>query len=212
MTGTSVLALLGALVVLAAIPSLSVLVVTTRSATLGFHHGALTTLGIVVGDCVFIAIALGGLSLLMTTLGTWAVLIKLLGGAYLIFLGMRLLRGSLRTGLRPSRGGDAQILKPDKTSLFSSFLTGLLITLGDQKATLFYLGFFPAFVDLTTLQFQDVAVILALAVVAVGGVKLIYALMAERISGWLNTAVKRRLNGLAGIVMIAIGLFLILRQ
>lgn len=203
MTGTSVLALLGALVVLAAIPSLSVLVVTTRSATLGFHHGALTTLGIVVGDCVFIAIALGGLSLLMTTLGTWAVLIKLLGGAYLIFLGMRLLR---------SRGGDAQILKPDKTSLFSSFLTGLLITLGDQKATLFYLGFFPAFVDLTTLQFQDVAVILALAVVAVGGVKLIYALMAERISGWLNTAVKRRLNGLAGIVMIAIGLFLILRQ
>jgi threonine/homoserine/homoserine lactone efflux protein len=60
MTGTSVLALLGALVVLAAIPSLSVLVVATRSATLGFHHGALTTLGIVVGDCVFIAIALGG--------------------------------------------------------------------------------------------------------------------------------------------------------
>jgi threonine/homoserine/homoserine lactone efflux protein len=203
MTGTSVLALLGALVVLAAIPSLSVLVVATRSATLGFHHGALTTLGIVVGDCVFIAIALGGLSLLMTALGTWAVLIKLLGGAYLVFLGMRLLR---------SRGGDSQVLKPDKTSLFSSFLTGLLITLGDQKATLFYLGFFPAFVDLTTLQFQDVAVILSLAVVSVGGVKLVYALMAERISGWLNTAVKRRLNGLAGIVMIAIGLFLILRR
>jgi threonine/homoserine/homoserine lactone efflux protein len=203
MTGTSVLALLGALVVLAAIPSLSVLVVATRSATLGFHHGALTTLGIVVGDCVFIAIALGGLSLLMTALGTWAVLIKLLGGAYLVFLGIRLLR---------SRGGDSQVLKPDKTSLFSSFLTGLLITLGDQKATLFYLGFFPAFVDLTTLQFQDVAVILSLAVVSVGGVKLVYALMAERISGWLNTAVKRRLNGLAGIVMIAIGLFLILRQ
>jgi threonine/homoserine/homoserine lactone efflux protein len=203
MTGTSVLALLGALVVLAAIPSLSVLVVATRSATLGFHHGALTTLGIVVGDCVFIAIALGGLSLLMTALGTWAVLIKLLGGAYLVFLGIRLLR---------SRGGDSQVLKPDKTSLFSSFLTGLLITLGDQKATLFYLGFFPAFVDLTTLQFQDVAVILSLAVVSVGGVKLVYALMAERISGWLNTAVKRRLNGLAGIVMIAIGLFLILRR
>jgi threonine/homoserine/homoserine lactone efflux protein len=203
MTGTSVLALLGALVVLAAIPSLSVLVVATRSATLGFHHGALTTLGIVVGDCIFIAIALGGLSLLMTALGTWAVLIKLLGGAYLVFLGIRLLR---------SRGGDSQVLKPDKTSLFSSFLTGLLITLGDQKATLFYLGFFPAFVDLTTLQFQDVAVILSLAVVSVGGVKLVYALMAERISGWLNTAVKRRLNGLAGIVMIAIGLFLILRR
>jgi threonine/homoserine/homoserine lactone efflux protein len=203
MTGTSVLALLGALVVLAAIPSLSVLVVATRSATLGFHHGALTTLGIVVGDCVFIAIALGGLSLLMTALGTWAVLIQLLGGAYLVFLGIRLLR---------SRGGDSQVLKPDKTSLFSSFLTGLLITLGDQKATLFYLGFFPAFVDLTTLQFQDVAVILSLAVVSVGGVKLVYALMAERISGWLNTAVKRRLNGLAGIIMIAIGLFLILRR
>lgn len=203
MTWTTLVALLSAMMILAAIPSFSVLVVATRSATLGFHHGALTTLGIVVGDCLFIAIALGGLSLLMNALGTWAVLIKLLGGAYLIFLGIRLVR---------SRGGVPQTTKPTKTSLFSSFLTGLLITLGDQKATLFYLGFFPAFVDLETLQVQDVAVILALAVVSVGSVKLIYALMAERISGWMSAAVKRRLNGLAGIVMIAIGVFLILKR
>ena len=51
------------------------------------------------------------------------------------------------------------------------FLTGLLVTLGDQKAILFYLGFFPAFVNLAALSLADTSLILAVATVAVGGPK-----------------------------------------
>ena len=54
MTFSSIVALFSAMVVLAFIPSVSVLAVSTRSATSGFIHGVFTTLGIVVGDIIFI--------------------------------------------------------------------------------------------------------------------------------------------------------------
>jgi threonine/homoserine/homoserine lactone efflux protein len=66
---SSIFALFIAMVVLAAIPSLSVLTVSTRAATAGFIHGVFTAIGIVVGDIIFILLALGGLSVLATKLG-----------------------------------------------------------------------------------------------------------------------------------------------
>ena len=57
-------------------------------------------------------------------------------------------------------------------------MTGLLVTLGDQKAVVFYLGFLPAFIELGTLSHPDIGAVLASAVLAVGGVKLGYAYAA----------------------------------
>lgn len=62
-TVSNIAALFSAMTILAAIPSINVLAVSTRSATFGFIHGAFTALGIVVGDLVFITIAIWGLSL-----------------------------------------------------------------------------------------------------------------------------------------------------
>lgn len=93
-------------------------------------------MGIVIGDIIFILIAIWGLSLLAETLSSLFFLIKYLAGAYLIFLGISLLR------VQPKQVEAGEVMQ---SALTSSFLTGLFITLGDQKATLFYLGFFPAF-------------------------------------------------------------------
>jgi threonine/homoserine/homoserine lactone efflux protein len=57
MTWSSAIALCSAMVILAAIPSVSVLAVVTRSATFGFIHGVFTSLGIVAGDIIFIVTA-----------------------------------------------------------------------------------------------------------------------------------------------------------
>jgi len=64
-------------------------------------------------------------------------------------------------------------------SAWSSFMTGLPITPGEQKAILFYLGFFPAFMDLKALTVPDALIVIAIAAVAVGGVKLGYAWVAS---------------------------------
>jgi threonine/homoserine/homoserine lactone efflux protein len=202
MSFKSALALFGAMTILAAIPSVSVLAVTTRSATFGFLHGVFTSIGIVTGDIIFILIAIGGLSLLAAKMGSFFFLIKYLGAAYLIFLGV---------GLCLSKSKDVESGTIAQSSLWSSFLTGLLITLADQKATLFYLGFFPAFLDMSKITLIDMGIIIAIAIVAVGGVKLIYALVANRARLLIRSNFARRLNLLAGVVMIGVGLFLLFK-
>ena len=61
MTIAAAIALFTSMVVLALIPGPGVLVVTARSASAGLRHGLSTTVGIVVGDFVFITLALLGL-------------------------------------------------------------------------------------------------------------------------------------------------------
>jgi threonine/homoserine/homoserine lactone efflux protein len=202
MTFSNIIALFSSMAILAAIPSVSVLAVTTRSATFGFLHGVFTSIGIVTGDIIFILIAIGGLSLLAAKMGSLFFLIKYLGAAYLIFLGV---------GLCRSKSQDVESGTIAQSSLWSSFLTGLLITLADQKATLFYLGFFPAFVDMTKITLIDTGIIMAIAIVAVGGVKVVYALIADRARLLIRSNFTRRLNVLAGVVMIGVGLFLFLK-
>lgn len=198
----SVVGLFSAMVVLAAIPSVSVVAVSARSASSGFLHGVFTTLGVVAGDIIFILLAILGLSMLAEALGGLFILVKYIGGAYLLWLGMTMWR---------SEAGQVDRTRAAEDSLLSSFSTGLFITLADQKAILFYLGFFPAFVDLSTISLRETLAIVVIATVAVGGVKLVYAYMADRTALLVNTGMHRLINRLAASVMIIVGLLLIAR-
>lgn len=203
LTFASIAALSGVLLIGAAIPSVSVLAVSARSAALGWVHGVFTSLGIVVGDVVFIVLAIYGLSVLAGWLDSRFFLVQYLGGAYLLWLGIMLWRSSPKTGA---------VEMQSESSLLSSFMTGLLITLGDQKAVLFYLGFFPAFLDLSRLSWLDTGIIIVIALIAVGGPKLVYAYLAHRAGAiFKNNRVANALNKVVGSVMIALGGFVILR-
>lgn len=202
MTVTAVLALFAAMAVLAAVPGLSVLVVSVRAATLGFPHGAAAAAGVVAGDLLFILLAVYGLALLLEALGETFYVVEYLGGAYLVWLAIYLWRP--QQPLRTEEG-------PQQESLFASFLAGLLLTLGDQKAVLFYLGFLPAFVELESIRLVQVAVIAAVTVVAVGGVKLIFAAVAAKAGAGMSAQPRQWLNRAAAAVMLAVGLFVIVR-
>ncbi|EDX73388.1 translocator protein, LysE family [Coleofasciculus chthonoplastes PCC 7420] len=202
MTFSTIVALFSAMVVLASIPSVSVLTVSTRSATSGFIHGVFTTLGIVVGDIIFILIAIWGLSLLAAKMGGLFFLIKYLGGAYLVWLGIGLCRAKL------NKVETAAVME---SSWLSSFIAGLSITLADQKATLFYLGFFPAFIDLSQISYLDTIIIIAITIVAVGGVKLGYAFMADQARLLISSRIRKGINMIAGCIMIAVGVFLMIK-
>jgi len=199
----SISALLGTLIVLAIIPSISVLAVTARAVAFGFTHGMFTALGIVVADIIFILVAVYGLTLLAGLMGEQFTWIKVIGGFYLIWLGVSLWRADAKT---------RKTEEIKQSSWGSSFLTGFLITLGDQKAILFYLGFFPAFIDLSRMTPTDTLTIIVIAIVGVGGAKLIYAYLADRASlAFKNTRAVRAINTLAACVMIAVGLTLLLK-
>lgn len=202
MTFSNIAAMFGVMVVGALIPSVSVLAVSARSAASGFIHGVFTALGIAIGDIIFILIAIFGLSVLAERMGSLFVLIKYLGGAYLIWLGVALWRAK------------SQAVETEgiiESSLLASFLAGLLITLVDQKAILFYLGFLPAFLDLSAMSYLDTGIIIVMAVVAVS-TKLVYAFMADRASQiFKSTSAIKKINIAAGSVMIVVGVFLLVK-
>jgi threonine/homoserine/homoserine lactone efflux protein len=202
MTLSTIAALFWALVILAALPSVSVVTVTARSAALGFGHGVLTALGILTGDVVFILVAIAGLSLLAERFAPLFAVIPYLGAAYLLWLGVGLWR-------RASLPEQQAAIAP--ASWFSSWLTGLLITLADQKAILFYLGFFPAFIDLDAIAGRDLVIILLVTVVAVGGVKLLYARLAAQAQHLIKPHQYQWLNRVAGTMMIAVAVLLVVR-
>ncbi len=189
--------------VLAAIPSVSVLLVTARSATFGFQHGVFAAVGIVVGDLLFVLLAIFGLSVLVETMGNLFFLIRYAGAVYLIILGVFLLR---------SETASLQLQDTHHVaSLKSSLLAGLLITLGDQKAFFFYLGFLPAFVDLTVISAADIVTIIAVTILTVGGVKLVYACVAHRAGKRFGSKTGRQVSVLASCIMIGTGAFILVK-
>lgn len=202
MTIASALALFFSMALLAALPSASVLAVSAKAASGGLRHGALATAGIVVGDVIFVLIAIFGLTLLVETMGSSFTLVKYAGGAYLLWLGVRLWRSSDQS---------AKQAVDNTSSSLSSFMTGLLVTLGDQKAVLFYFGFLPAFLDLSALSAADVVSILGVTILAVGGVKLAYAVAADKISHIISGKFTSLMNLLAATVMFMAGVWVIIR-
>lgn len=195
------LALSGAMLVLAAVPSVSVLTVSARSASAGFTHGALAAVGVVAGDLCFILLAMLGLALLVEAMGSLSYLLQYLGGAYLIGLGIVLWRRRSRPpGFRDAAGA----------SRLSSFASGLLVTLGDQKAILFYLGFLPAFFDLNALAVSDIVAIVAITILTVGGVKLGYAYAAHKAGRALGGKAGHAMRIAAACTLIGVGLFALL--
>ena len=198
----TIAALFGAMALLALTPSMSVFAVTANAASGGFVPGAFTALGIVMGDLVFIFFALFGLALLAENFGDLFFLLKYAGGLYLIWLGVSLWR---------SRRKKMKQVATTQPSLMNCFMTGLLITLGDQKALLFYLGFFPAFLDLAALTVFDIGLVALISTVAVGGVKLGYAYAAARTRLILEGRIGKRSSVLAACILITTGTVMIVQ-
>ena len=202
MSLSSIAALFGTMIVLALLPSPSVFAVVARSMASGFTHGLVTVMGIVLGDFIFIILAIYGLAAIAETMDSLFVLVKYLGSAYLIWLGIELMR---------SRTKALEVENIRESSWLSNFLTGLSITLGDQKAIIFYMSFFPAFLDLSELSITDTGIIMAIAAIAVGGVKLGYAYLADRARFLFKSSQARKLMNLsAASVMIGTGIFLVI--
>lgn len=199
-------ALLGIMVALAAMPSTSVALVVTRAATLGVKNGIAVAAGIVVGDLLFVMLVILGLSALAEALGSFFLIIRYLGATYLIWLGLTLLARKHNTGFTTDNPAG-------KGRLTTGFLAGLALTLGDIKAIFFYLSLFPVFIDLAAIQLTDVFIITAITVVAVGGVKVVYAFSAAKIATLskglqFEPAIRKTTGG----VMIGAGSYLITKS
>jgi threonine/homoserine/homoserine lactone efflux protein len=196
--------LFGIMVTLAVMPSSSVALVVTRSATHGVANGIAVSVGIVLGDLVFILLAILGMSVVAEAMGNMFMIIKYLGASYLLWLGFTLitLKSSKYTVEKPIQ----------KRSLVASFLAGFMLTLGDIKVIIFYASLFPVFIDLSALNIADIVTIMLVTAVSVGGIKVIYAFSATKIA---SLAKKYRFENVArktaGGLMVGAGSYLIVK-
>jgi RhtB (resistance to homoserine/threonine) family protein len=114
------------------------LLIMARSASQGFKAGAAAILGICSGTCVHIAAAAFGLSALLTTSAEAFLFIKLLGAAYLFYIGVQMLRTKTTTA--------AEQTAPAPASFAAIYRQGLLTNVLNPKVALFFLAFLPQFV------------------------------------------------------------------
>jgi len=193
------------MITLAVIPSASVALVVTRSATLGISNGVAVALGIVLGDLVFILLAILGLSAIAETMSTMFVIIKYIGAAYLLWLGYSLLTSENKS----TYSVDESKLKGN---IVVSFLSGFFLTLGDVKAIFFYVSLFPAFIDLATIEQIDFLIIIFVTIASVGGVKVTYAVIAKKVMDMTRgMKLQKGAKKLAGGFMIGAGSYLIVK-
>jgi threonine/homoserine/homoserine lactone efflux protein len=200
MSGGSVAALLGILLVLAIVPGPSDVAVVARSLHAGFRQALYMVIGILAADYLFILLAVASLSLVAINTGPWLDWVKYACAAYLIWLGL----ASFRT---------RAVVGPGSTRAMgvSGFVAGFLLTLSDPKALLFYIGILPAFVDIATISSGDVLRFVAVVTLAVGGVKTTYAYLAHSAMRFFDDAAARtRLDRAAGLLLIGTGIFLLL--
>lgn len=204
MTLLSILSFALAMLVLAVSPGPGVFATIARSLSCGFRPALAVVAGIILGDIIFLLFAIFGLALLAQTLGNFFIIIKLLGGGYLIWQGIKIFFSN--TDLTESETMVA-------SSNSSNFLSGLFITLGNPKVILFYCGFLPTFVSLSELTLTDtftIIVVIATVLVTVLGT---YAWLADSARRFLKTPRQmKRLNQTAGGVMVTAGVVIASRS
>ena len=204
MTLWSSLAPIGAMFLLAASPGPGVFATISRAIASGFTNASLLVIGIVVGDIIFLLLAIYGLNLVAQVLGNFFILVKYIGGTYLIYLGYKIWVSKVETH---------KILESNELSWKTNFFSGLLITLANPKVIIFYLGFLPAFMNLEILTTTDIIISIIIVSTTLSSVLLTYAYTAIKAKEFLKSqSAMDKLNKTSGGVMVSAGSLLILKN
>lgn len=186
-----------AVIIFLLIPGPGNLALITSTGKGGVHGGLAATLGVIVGDQVLMWTAVAGVAALLAAYPTAFHAVQWLGAAYLAWLGLRMLL---------AKPGDAPVLHI-RTGQYVR--QALLITLLNPKAIVFYMAFFPLFVDPARHQglatFGFMALTIAALTFAYGfTLVLLTHFLAERMRA--NPLISRMLEKVAGLFLIGFGI------
>ncbi len=194
----ALIALVVATAILGAVPGPVVAALVGRALFSGVQSTFGLLAGVFVGDLVWLLAAVSGLGYLAATYSTLFLVIKYVGAAYLIYLGI----GAIRHAMDKNQ----EIKIPTSAKKGGGFLSGLLITLGNPKLVAFYVGFLPTFIDMEALAFQDAAVAAVLVPTTFCIVNFFWALGASKARTVFKSATPMRvLNYVSGGLLVGAG-------
>ena len=192
-----------AVIVFLMIPGPGNLALVTSTSKGRIAGGLAATLGVIAGDQVLMWLAVAGVAALLAAWPLAFHAVQWLGAAYLAWLGLRMLR---------ARAGDRPVLEIRPRHYFRQ---ALAITLLNPKAIVFYMAFFPLFVDPSRhpglAMFGVMAATIAALTFLYG---LVVTLLTHRLAERLRAspAMTRALNRVAGVFLIGFGVKLALSR
>ena len=196
-------AFVAAIVVFLAIPGPGNLALITSTSKGGIRGGLAATLGVIAGDQVLMWMAVAGVATMLATYPAAFHLVQWLGAVYLAWLGFKLLT---------AKPGSKPVLNIKPHHFFQQALT---ITLLNPKAIVFYMAFFPLFVDPARHQGLTTFGVMATTVAVL---TFLYGLIATLLTHFLaarmraNPVIGRTLEKLAGVFLIGFGVKLALSK
>ena len=186
-------------VVLILTPGPAVLYIIARSVDQGRRAGLVSVCAIEVGNFMHVLAATLGLSALLLSSALAFTIVKYLGAAYLVYLGLRKLFA--RNAIRPS--GNSQ-----PRNLRRTFSQGVVVAALNPKTALFFVAFLPQFVDPSHGAIAGQMLFLGCTFVMLAVISdSMYALLAGTVGQWLkgSRSVVRAERYLAGSVYIGLG-------
>ncbi|ACZ84497.1 LysE family translocator [Streptosporangium roseum] len=181
------------------VPGPAVLYIVTRSVAQGRGAGMVSVLGIHLGSVVHVAAAALGVSALLAASATAFAVVKYLGAAYLVWLGIRKLM---------SRPDDAEAAGPPVASRSRMFWEGFVVNVLNPKTAIFFLAFLPQFTDPSRGPIAPQILLLGVIWITLGMASDgAFALLASAMAGRLRRSARarRRLDVTSGVVYIGLG-------
>lgn len=189
----SLIAYSAALGVAAVIPGPGVAALVGQSLGNGLRAALFLLGGIILGDITYLTVAIAGLAGLAQAFSGVFMIVKILGGAWLIYLAWK---------LWGSAGGLTAAAAARKGGAVGTFLTGFSLTLGNPKTIVFYLALLPTVLDLGSIGPAHWAALTGVTALTLILTLTPYAVLAHRARRLMNrpSALARLNRAAAGII------------
>ncbi|WP_370257126.1 LysE family translocator [Marinobacter nauticus] len=205
MTFESAISFLAAVFIFGITPGPGVFAILPRALVNGAGSCFTLALGMTVSDIVYLVAACFGLAAIATHWGEAFTVVRIVGAAYLIYLGWKMWNAPLDL--------EAVDKKGSRSGLVLGFMQGFLISASNPKVILFYIAFLPTFMDLSVLDGGDILLASALTLVGLMlGLMMIAIFAAKARSFFQSEAAVKKLNRSAGSIMVAAGAYLASRH
>ena len=191
----------GALLILFLTPGPVWLAIMARALSGGFASAWPLAVGVAIGDMLWPLVAVLGISWILSVFDMFILGMRWIACGVFLIMGFLLIR---HADAKIDR--DSRLTRP---GAWAGFGAGLLAILGNPKAVLFYIGVLPGFFDLRSVTAVDVGAIIAVSVVIPLLGNLAVAALVGKLRGLMtNPATLKRINIVAGTLLICVGLLI----
>jgi len=193
-------------------PGTDSMYIITRSISQGQTAGFYSVLGITSGILVHTLLAALGLSVLLANSPIAFMIVKYIGASYLCYLGFKMLTSKNSNSITNHLSKDQDVTSQKAVDGWQIYKQGVLTNTFNPKVALFFLAFFPQFIDASYAYGILSFLMLGLTFATTGFIWcLCLALLAARFSTRLreNPSIETTLNRISGMVFVGLGIKLL---